>query len=151
MPEQIKSDVKLTNNRDANIDSILDKSKNLKWAYNDLGILINDLSNIPEKDRVKKYGIKNSDIEAFKEIRLGVVMHVQKTDPKGIGPDKFYYGSDLVQSIRKLQVKKHLGLFKDLDKGLPLIHVQQLLKSSAFLAHAHCKVLIQMIHLNHLV
>ena len=92
--QEVKTDVKLTGNRDANVRVIVEKAKNAQWAYNNLGELITQLDAIPEPQRIKKYGLSNKEVTAFKEIRLGVIDHIQKTDPKGIGADKLYYGNN---------------------------------------------------------
>ncbi len=94
MADKVVSGVKLTNNRDANINAILNKAKNAQWAYNDLRVLIKDLESVPESKRKTLYGIDNEDVQILKEVRLEVVNDIQKRDRKGIGPDLNYYGED---------------------------------------------------------
>ena len=94
MADQTIAGVKLSSDGAANRKLILDKSSNAQWAFNNLKGLISELEKVDEKSRVKKFGIDNDDIKIFKEIRLGVVDQIRKEDPKGIGPDLFYYGTD---------------------------------------------------------
>lgn len=129
MADKVVSGVKLTNNRDANINAILNKAKNAQWAYNDLRVLIKDLESVPEPKRKSLYGIDNDDVQALKEIRLDVVNDIQKRDRKGIGPDLNYYGEDKA-TVAKLDREYTAARAKE-NKRLTRINTQTPIQKAA--------------------